>query len=324
MRWLPVIILPLAFAGLVFAQDSEDRTYRFRSATTEKDYQDLSTAVLTISGLKARAMDTATLELSVRGPLEQVRIADWVVQELDRPAASTPPPPSNPYTLQTKEPENTIRVFYPSQITTDQSFNEVMTAVRTITDIRYVSPYTSHRAVVLRGTREQLKLAEWVLSELNRDSPQETYVFPEGRSDENQVRVFRYTRGDVQQFNEVQTMIRTLTDTRRVYPYIGKRAIVLRGSEEQVDMTKWILAQLDKELPSAVKTSSGDYSLKGGDLMRMFYFSGTMPQKAFQDLQTNLRTATGIRRAFPFVSARTFAVRGTATEISQVAALAAQ
>lgn len=324
MRRLPFIALFVSLTGFLAAQDSEDRAFRFRAATTDQDYQDLSTAVLTISGLKARSMDTATRELSVRGPAEQVRLAEWVVTELDRPAASAPPPPSNPYTLQTKEPENTVRVFYPSEIDSNQAFMEVLTAVRTITDIRYVSPYTSHRAVVMRGSKEQIALAEWLLSEMNRDSPQETYIFPEGRTDENRIRVFRYARGNVQVFNEVQTMIRTLTDARRVYPYIGKRAIAVRGSEEQIDMARWIVAQVDKELPLALRTSSGDYTMKEGELMRMFYFNGTMTPQAFLDLQTNIRTATGIRRVFPFASARTLAIRGPSAQVAQAAALAAE
>lgn len=324
MRRLPLLTFAVALAGLLSAQATEDRTFRFRSAASEQDFRDLSTAALVISGLKAKSMDVSTGELSVSGPIEQIRMADWVVAELDRPVASTPPPPSNLYTLETKEPENTIRVFYPSQISTNQEFNEVLTAVRTISDIRYVYAYSSHRAVAIRGSREQLELVEWLLNELNRDSPRETYVFPRNRTEENQVRVFRFVRGDVQQFNEVQTMIRVLTDARRVYPYVGKRAIILRGTEEQVDLARWTLAQLDKDLPLPLKASSEDYAMREGDLVRLFYFDGTMTPQAFTDAGTNIRLATGIRRAFPFPSARTFAVRGTAAQITQAAGLASQ
>jgi hypothetical protein len=324
MRSLSLLALAVVFAGHVFAQATVDRTYRFRSVATEQDYQDLSTAALTMSGLKARSTDVSTSELSIRGTGDQIGVADWVVSELDRPLASTPPLPSNFFDVYTKEPENAIRVFYPAQISTNQSFNEVLTAVRTITDVRYVAAYTSHRAFVLRGSREQLELADWLLSEMNKDSPKDTYVFPSGRPEERHVRVFRYARGDVQQFNEVQTMIRTLTDTRRVYPYIAKRAIALRGSEEQLDMALWILEQVDKELPLAAATTSSDYSMKEGELMRMFYFKGSMSSQAFLDFQTGVRRSTGIRRVYPFASARTLAVRGTAAEISQIAALASQ
>lgn len=68
---------------------------------------------MVISGLKAKSMGISAGELLVSGPMEQIRMADWVVAELDRPVASTPPPLSSLYTLETKEPENTMRVFTP-------------------------------------------------------------------------------------------------------------------------------------------------------------------------------------------------------------------
>ena len=316
-------------AALACGQATLDRTFRFQSPATDQDFQDLSVAALTVSGLKARTADVALRELSISGTSEEVRVTEWVIAELDRPAAATPPPPSSVLTFDTREPDNTIRVFYPAQISSDQDLMEVLTALRTITDVRYVGMYTSHRAIVVRGSREQIDLAEWLLAELNRESPQESYVFPKSgrdfQSGENQVRVFRFARAkDVQQFNEVQTMIRTITDTRRVYPYVSKRAIILRGTEEQVDMTRWILAQADKELPFAAKATSGDYTTTTGDEVRMFYYNDDMTVPAFNQAQTAMRLATGIRRVFPSASGRTIAVRGTAAQVAQATALAAQ
>lgn len=232
-------------------------------------------------------------------------------------------------TLQTTEADNTVRVFYPSKIGSDQDFAEVATGILTISDLRYAARYTSQRALVIRANREGIDLVEWLLAEMNNDSPQQTYVFPktgpEVQRGENYVRLFRFPRAkDAQQFNEAQTMIRTLTDTRRVYPYISKRVIFLRGTEEQIDMSRWVLAQIDKELPLAQKSNSGDYTTKAGDVMRMFYFSAAMPLQTFQETQTAIRKATDVRRTYPYASARTLAMRGTAAQIAQAAALAAQ
>jgi hypothetical protein len=316
-------------AGLACGQATQDRTFRFQSPVTDQDFQDLSVAALTMSGLKARTADAVLRELSISGTSEQVRVTAWVITELDRPIAATPPPPSSILTLDTKDPDNTIRVFYPSQLSSNQDFMEVLTAIRTISDIRYAAAYTSHRAVVLRGSREQIDLAEWMLAELNRESPQQSYVFPKSGPDfqrgENQVRVFRFARAkDTQQFNEAQTMIRTITDTRRVYPNVSKRAIVLRGTEEQIDMTRWILAQVDKALPLTAKATSGDYNMKEGDVLRMFYLDASLTVQAFNEKQTAMRLATGIRRVFPYASGLTIAARGTAAQIAQATALAAQ
>ena len=322
MRYLATFILA---GSLAAAQATEDRTFRVHSAATDQDFQDLATAAVVASGLKAKSADATLRELSISGPVEQIRIASWVLAELDRPAPATPPPPSAPLTLQTKEPDNTIRVFYPSKITSDQDFAEVVNAILTSSDIRYVARYASHRAIVLRASPEQLALAEWLLAELNRDSPQQTYAFPKSGVPEYHVRVFRFARAkDAQQFNEAQTMIRTLTETRWLYPNVSRRAVVVRGSEEQIDMTRWILAQVDKELPAAKPANSADYTTKAGEVMRMFYFSGSMPSQTFLQLQTAIRMGTGIRFAYPFASALTLAVRGTPVQIAQAEALAAQ
>jgi hypothetical protein len=326
MRYFSIFLTAVLACG----QATEDRTFRFHSPATDQDFQDLSVAALTMSGLKARTADVALRELSINGTSEQVRVTEWVVTELDRPAPATPAPPSSILTLSAEDQDNTIRVFYPAQISSNQDLMEVMTAIRTITDIRYAGMYTSHRAIVLRGNREQIDLAEWLLDEVNRDSPQQSsYAFPKSGPElargENQVRVFRFTRAaDVQQFNEAQTMIRTITDARRVYPYIGKRAIIIRATEEQIDMTRWILAQVDKELPFAGKATSSDYTMKAGDIVRLFFYSGGMTVPAFNERQTEMRLATGIRRVFPYASGRMIAARGTAAQIAQATVFAAQ
>jgi len=325
MRSLPLFLLVVALAS---AQPTEERKLRLQTPVTDQDFQDVSVAALTISDLKAQGGDVAARELAISGPGERVRLAEWVFAQLDRPASSSPLPASNLYTVP-NEPESAVRVFYSSPTATEQDFRELTTALRTITDIRRVGIYTAQRAIVVRGTRDQLDLAEWLLAEMNRDAPQQAYVYPktgDARYDEdNQIRVFRYLRApDVQQFNEVQTMIRTLTDTRRVYPYISKRAIVLRGTEEQLDMAQWILAQLDKPLPLAQKASSSDYAMKSGEVMKLYYFDGAMNAQTFNETQTAIRTATGIRRVYPFTPARTLGARGTAAQMAQLATLATQ
>lgn len=324
MRLLSLI----ALVPLLSAQTPEEKTFRLQSAATNQDFQEVATAALVMSDLAtAKSSDVVQREFSVSGAAEQIRAAEWVVRELDRPPSSTPLPASALYTFETKQRgnEDTMRVFYPAQISSTQDLNEVSTAIRTISDIRRVAVYVSYRAMVVRGTREQVDFVEWLLAELNRDSPQETFVYPKTGDPDNQVRVFRYVRApEVQTFNEVQTMIRTLTDTRRVYPYIGKRAIAMRGSVEQLDMAQWILAQLEKDLPLAQKTTSGNYATKSGDVVKMFYFTGATNQQAFLETGTAFRTATGIRRFYPFTPGRTLAARGTPAQIAQLAAFASQ
>jgi general secretion pathway protein D len=49
-----------------------------------------------------------------------------------------------------------------------------------------------------------------------------------------------------QEFNEIQTAVRTITDIRRVYPYVAQKAIVVRGDVDAVNLAEKLVRDLDK------------------------------------------------------------------------------
>lgn len=49
-----------------------------------------------------------------------------------------------------------------------------------------------------------------------------------------------------QEFNEIQTAIRTITEIRRVYPYVAQKAIVIRGDVDAVALAEKLVRDLDK------------------------------------------------------------------------------
>jgi general secretion pathway protein D len=64
--------------------------------------------------------------------------------------------------------EHVARVFYLQNLTSAQELQEVMTAMRSVTDVRKVMPINSQSAIVVRGTADQVALAEKVLLDLDR------------------------------------------------------------------------------------------------------------------------------------------------------------
>ncbi len=64
--------------------------------------------------------------------------------------------------------EHVARVFYLQNLTSAQELQEVMTAMRAVTDVRKVMPINSQSAIVVRGTADQVALAEKVLLDLDR------------------------------------------------------------------------------------------------------------------------------------------------------------
>lgn len=68
--------------------------------------------------------------------------------------------------------EQVTRIFYLQNLTSAQELQEVMTGMRTVTDVRKVFPINSQSAIVVRGTADQVALAEKVLLDLDKPKPE--------------------------------------------------------------------------------------------------------------------------------------------------------
>lgn len=64
--------------------------------------------------------------------------------------------------------EMVVKTFYIRNITTPQELQEIATAIRTLTDIRRVLTYNAHNVLILRGTVDQVALAEKVVADLDK------------------------------------------------------------------------------------------------------------------------------------------------------------
>src|SRR5260370_1154820 len=59
-------------------------------------------------------------------------------------------------------------VFYLADPPTIQQFQELVTLVRSIADIRRLFTYNAPRAVVVRATADQIGLADWLFNQLDK------------------------------------------------------------------------------------------------------------------------------------------------------------
>jgi general secretion pathway protein D len=64
--------------------------------------------------------------------------------------------------------DNVVRVFYIQNATSVQEFQEIATAVRSLTEIRRVFTYTAQHAILMRGTPDQIALAEKLIHDLDK------------------------------------------------------------------------------------------------------------------------------------------------------------
>lgn len=64
--------------------------------------------------------------------------------------------------------DHVTRVFYLNNITSPPELQEVMTAVRTVTNVRNIFPVSSQNALVVRGTADQIELAEKIILDVDK------------------------------------------------------------------------------------------------------------------------------------------------------------
>jgi hypothetical protein len=226
-------------------------------------------------------------------------------------------------TAQTKTAD---RVFQFQHTDTVQKFMEVATLIHRITGIGRVTTDENEKSLELRGTAEELTLADWLFQQLdqpqlddpnNKSTAVHEYTMDSGS--ENVVRIFYLTNTPtVQTFQEVATLIRTTADIRRVLTYNAPRAMVVRGTVDQVALAAWLVKAIDQ---SASSGDSVEYRMpatsdpRGETVVRLFHIAHAASIQDFQEVATAIRTIADIRRVFTYNEPRIFVARGTAEQI---------
>jgi hypothetical protein len=214
------------------------------------------------------------------------------------------------------------RTFFLTHTATVQQFQEVATVIRTIADIQQAAVDNDQKSVTVHATAAQIAMAEWLFNEL--DSPIAQPALPhEYRppgADDDVVRVFYViTAPTVQDFQEAATLVRTITDTRRVFTYNARNALVMRGTGAQMSLAEWLVKEIVPEPPS----TTHQYEMAGNDdVVRVLRLPHTATVPDFQKAATAIRQATQIKRIFTYNTPRAMALRGTADQIAMAERMA--
>jgi hypothetical protein len=279
--------------------------------------------VRTVSDIRDVKLDAAQKSMSVSGTPAQIAVAEWLFIELDRqtlPAFST-----KDFKVPNKE-DDSVRVFFLPHAATVQNFQEIATSIRTVAEIRRVFTFNAPRALAVRGTADQIAATEFLVRELDQpadakrtNSREYQMIDPANRGD-TVVRVFYlpYT-ASVQSFQEAATLVRTIVEVRRVFTYNAPKALVVRGTPDQVALVAWFASELGKPVAAGVTTSPtyqypDPYHNEG--VVKVFYVKDTETVKDFQQVATQIRIATKLRRVFTYNETRALALRGTDEQVA--------
>lgn len=210
---------------------------------TVQDFQEAANATRTITEIRRTVTYNPGRAMVVRGPPDQVAWAEWVAADLDKPAEGSA---AHEYRIKS---DDMIRVFRIANAKTVQDFQEIANATRTMAEIRRVFTYNTGRAIAMRGTPEELGMADWLLKQFDKTAPQ-TQASEEFRAPgtgDDVTRVFYLPQSlNVMAFQQAANQIRTKLQIRRVFTYNSLRAMSVRGTASQLALAAHMLDDLEQ------------------------------------------------------------------------------
>lgn len=148
------------------AADSDDivRVFYLTHASTTQALQQIVTVIRSEVNVPRMFIYNARSAVAIRGTNQQMTLAAWLVEQLNQPANVAAPAPHE-YRLLGDDVTRVFELTYPQ---TAQQLQEIVTLVRSVGDIPRLFLYSERRAVALHGTAEQVALAAWLVSELDK------------------------------------------------------------------------------------------------------------------------------------------------------------
>ena len=315
------MLVTALFASVALGQRLAEvnRVFHFAHTEAAQDLQAIAALIRSITEMRQVSADTAQRSLAVRGAAEQIELAEWLFHELDGPDRQNSSP--REYRL-SGGADNLVRVFYLAHAEKAQEVQEVATLLRSMTDIRRLFTYMSPRALAVRGTADQIALAEWLIGEIYR-LPQDGQAAPREyrmpRSADDVSRVFHLAHAKTpRDLQEVATLVRTTADVDRVLTCTGPRIVAARGTSGQIALAAWLLSELDR--PATRNRAAQEYrfssSMDNATVVRVSYLARADSAQRLQEIAAQVRSATGIRRLWAYTTSGALVLRGTADQIA--------
>lgn len=149
-------------------QDDEVRLIYLKNTQTFQDFQELTVLVRTLGRIRRVFTYNTPRVVALRGPGEQMALAEWLFKDLDDPEpAVAQPRVVHEYRIPS-EVDNSVRVFYLAHALTPEREQGIARQVRETTGNTWLCTYSAHRAIAFRGTAAQIALANQLIAEQDK------------------------------------------------------------------------------------------------------------------------------------------------------------
>ena len=317
----------LAFVASSALAQQTSRLLHFTSTSSGQNFHEIATVIHSITDIPRINVDATEKSLALQGTAGQVALAEWLFTNLDKPTNVPQSGAKHEYRV-SDTADDVVRLFYLTNPDVPRGIQEIATAVRSLANIRQMFTYADLRAVAMRGTSEEARVADFLFAEMDKpavvQAPSQklqSSASPEFRMNEpalNMVRVFyNPNTKTVQDFQEVVTLVRTIAQLRYAFAYNAPRAVGVRGTGEQIALAKWLFEDLDGA--ASPDSSAHEYQLSSSsdDFVRVFYLTHAATSQRLGETMLQIQSKTHNVWMCIYNAANAIAVRGTADQIAQ-------
>jgi hypothetical protein len=228
-------VLSILIGSAAFGQNPE-RTFQLKN-TSGTGMQELATCLRTVFNIQQLSVDTPANSLTLSGTADQLATADWLIPQLDLPAASRQSPATEIYRMQNGD---SALVYGLVNAATPRDLQEILTNLRTILDVQKIWQISAPGLLVLRVKPADLPTVESLIAALDKTSSSGAGAelkLPDGTDDVVHV-YYLAPRTDV---NWLLRAVHQL-GVRRAYVRSNLPSITARGTADQIAMLSRFLA----------------------------------------------------------------------------------
>jgi hypothetical protein len=229
------------------------RVFRMANIETPHGLSEITATIRTISDVSRAVPYVSQRALAMRGTADQAALIEWLLNQLDQPAS--PVHDSAAYDYQADARDSAVRVFRLAHVETKPDLQEITNVMRTMADVTRVLPDLPRGALVMRGTADQMALAEWLVDELDlpaggdpaaqaQDPADHEFQVPDS---DQMVHVFHFASSTTaQQFVDIAAQARLAAKVDRTYICFSQRALPVRGTLDQIAATQQLVREMMK------------------------------------------------------------------------------
>jgi hypothetical protein len=201
-----------------------------------------------------------------------------------------------------------------------QAIQEIVNAVRMVTEMQQVVQGAAHASIAVQGTADQVAMAAWVIGELDQPTKAANLSYVPAGGGDSVARILYLTHTTTPRgTQEIVNIVRSVSEIQRILAYNSSAALVMRGSQFQIALSEWMVKQLD--VAASPRPASAQYPAAdpNGWVTNIFYLNHAQTPQQTQEIVNTVRSVCDIQRVTANNAATAITTRATPAQAAAAA-----